>query len=200
MNHRAASRAVSKIATPKNGAASCGVFTSRESGIKIPLTIGRLTESQDNEMNDTSRIESVMQTFYEAISGYPGEDRDWDSLRSLFAPGASLVPSSVVCSNLPPSAIGIEAYVQRLAGFLSQHDFFETGFVHRIEMYGNMACIISTYEARHTPNDSEPFKRGVNFIQMLNDGKRWWLTSMIWRDEDKENSIPEKYRNPADVP
>ena len=34
MNHRAASRAVSKIATPNNGAASCGVFTSRESGIK----------------------------------------------------------------------------------------------------------------------------------------------------------------------
>jgi beta-ketoacyl-acyl-carrier-protein synthase II len=33
MNHRAASRAVSKIATPENDAASCGVFTSRESGI-----------------------------------------------------------------------------------------------------------------------------------------------------------------------
>jgi hypothetical protein len=33
MNYRAASRAISGIATPKNYAASCGVFTSRESGM-----------------------------------------------------------------------------------------------------------------------------------------------------------------------
>jgi hypothetical protein len=150
-------------------------------------------------MNDTSSIESVIHTFYEVISGFVSEKRNWDRMRSLFAPGASLVPSSVVCGTSPPSAIDIEAYIQRLAGFLSQHDFFETSFTHHIEVYGNIASVISTYEARHTPNESEPFRRGVNFIQMLNDGNRWWLTSMIWRDENKDNSIPEKYRRPTDV-
>jgi hypothetical protein len=151
-------------------------------------------------MNDTSSIESVMHAFYEVISGFAGEKRNWDRVRSLFAPGASLVPSSVVCGTSPPSAFGIEAYVQRLAEFLSQHDFFETGFIHRIEVYGNIASVISTYEARRTPDESEPFRRGVNFILMLNDGNRWWLTSMIWRDENKDNEIPEKYLKPANVP
>jgi hypothetical protein len=151
-------------------------------------------------MNDTSSIKSVIHSFYEVISGFAGENRDWDGFRSLFAPGAGLIPSSVACSTTPPSAIDVEAYIQRLTGFLSQHDFFETGFVNRIEIYGNIACVINTYEARRAPNELEPYKRGVNFIQMLNDGNRWWFTSMIWRDEDKENLIPEKYRKPADVP
>ena len=150
-------------------------------------------------MNDTSSIESVIHAFYEVISGLAGENRDWDRFRSLFSPGASLVPSSVVCSASLPSATSIESYVQRLVDFLSQHDFYETGFIHRIEVYGNIASVISTYEARHTINESEPFKRGVNFIQMLNNGNRWWITSMVWRDEDRNNSIPEKYGEPADV-
>lgn len=150
-------------------------------------------------MNDTSSIESVIHTFYEVISGFANEKRNWDRMRSLLAPGASLIPSSVVCGTSSLSAIDIETYIQRLTGFLSQHDFFETGFTHRIEVYGNIASVISTYEARHTPNESEPFRRGVNYIQMLSHGNRWWITSMIWRDEDKDNLITERYRRPADV-
>jgi hypothetical protein len=151
-------------------------------------------------MNDTSSIESVIHAFYEVISGFASEKRNWEKMRSLFVPGASLVPSSVVCGTSLPSAIDIEAYIQRLAGFLSQYDFFETGLIHHIEVYGNIASVISTYEARHTPNEPEPFRRGVNFILLLSDGNRWWLTSMIWKDETKDNSIPEKYRGSADVP
>jgi hypothetical protein len=41
MNHRAASRAVSKIATPKNNTASSGAFTSRESGINSGITVNQ---------------------------------------------------------------------------------------------------------------------------------------------------------------
>jgi hypothetical protein len=150
-------------------------------------------------MNDTSSIESVIHVFYEVISGLASEQRNWDRMRSLFAPGACLLPSSVACGTSPPSAIDIETYVQRLSGFLSQHDFFEIGFINHIEVYGNIASVISTYEARHSPTESKPFRQGVNFIQMLSDGNRWWLTSMMWRDESKDNSIPEKYRRPADV-
>jgi hypothetical protein len=39
MNDRAASHAVSKIATPKNGAASCGVFTIPRKRDKPPRTL-----------------------------------------------------------------------------------------------------------------------------------------------------------------
>jgi hypothetical protein len=148
-------------------------------------------------MNDVSSIESVVNAFYEVISGLSNENRNWDRLRLLFFSGAALIPSSVVCGTTPPLAISVDTYIQRLTKVLSQQDFFETSFIHRIDRYANIASVISVYEARHSPNDPEFLKRGVNYIQMLNDGNRWWITSMMWRDESKENPIPEKYLKPA---
>jgi hypothetical protein len=136
-------------------------------------------------MDDTSRIESVIQTFYEVISGPAGHERDWDKMRALFVPGASLVSSSVALGASPPEAIDVGAYVRRLAAWANQQGFFETGHIHRIEMFGNIATVVSMYEARHHPDESEPFRRGVCFMQMLGDGEQWRLTSMIWRDDGK---------------
>jgi len=35
--------------------------------------------------------------------------------------------------------------------------------------------------------------RGINSIQLWNDGKRWWIITILWQSENKENPIPEKY-------
>jgi hypothetical protein len=28
---------------------------------------------------------------------------------------------------------------------------------------------------------SEPFMRGINSIQLFNDGKRWWIVNIYWQ-------------------
>ncbi len=140
----------------------------------------------------TSGIEQPIQAFYEVISGYAGQPRDLARLRSLFISGAKIIPSSVVNGAAPQSAVEIDAYIERLAGFLGQHDFFETGIIQHVEVYDHIASVISTYEARHTPEDPLPFKRGVNYIHLLNDGTRWRLAGMIWCDEKKGIPIPEQ--------
>jgi hypothetical protein len=38
-----------------------------------------------------------------------------------------------------------------------------------------------------------PFARGINSIQLMNDGKRWWIINIYWMQESEENPIPEKY-------
>lgn len=93
--------------------------------------------------DDLSNIEHLIHAFYKVISGFASELRDWDRMRSLFIPGARLFPNSAVGNNSQPSAIDIDSYSQRLAAFLSQHDFFETGFIHQIEVFGNIASVIS---------------------------------------------------------
>jgi hypothetical protein len=35
--------------------------------------------------------------------------------------------------------------------------------------------------------------RGINSIQLFNDGKRWWIVNIYWQQESAENRIPEKY-------
>ena len=42
-------------------------------------------------------------------------------------------------------------------------------------------------------NDEKPFARGINSIQLLNDGNRWWIMNIYWSSETEANPIPDKY-------
>jgi len=35
--------------------------------------------------------------------------------------------------------------------------------------------------------------RGINSIQLLNDGERWWIINIYWAQESQEHLIPKKY-------
>jgi hypothetical protein len=35
--------------------------------------------------------------------------------------------------------------------------------------------------------------RGINSIQLFNDGKRWWIVNVYWSQETKRNLIPQEY-------
>src|SRR2546423_153887 len=63
----------------------------------------------------------------------------------------------------------------------------------RAEQFGNIAHIFSTYESRHAKDDAQPFQRGINSIQLMNDGKRWWIVTIFWQGEDEKNPLPSKY-------
>jgi hypothetical protein len=34
---------------------------------------------------------------------------------------------------------------------------------------------------------------GINSIQLIFDGNRWWIVNIYWTGETKENPIPKKY-------
>jgi hypothetical protein len=62
-----------------------------------------------------------------------------------------------------------------------------------VEQFGQIAHVWSTYESRRDPSDPEPFMRGINSIQLFDDGKRWWILSIYWQHESSKHSIPAKY-------
>jgi hypothetical protein len=35
--------------------------------------------------------------------------------------------------------------------------------------------------------------RGINSIQLLNDGKRWWIMTIYWQGETPETPLPKEY-------
>jgi hypothetical protein len=35
--------------------------------------------------------------------------------------------------------------------------------------------------------------RGINSIQLFNDGSRWWILSIYWQHETPQHAIPQKY-------
>jgi len=54
------------------------------------------------------------------------------------------------------------------------------------------AHAFSTYESR-TEADGEPFARGINSFQLLNDGQRWWVVNIFWQAETGAERIPGEY-------
>ncbi|HYY97557.1 MAG TPA: hypothetical protein VE642_03150, partial [Pyrinomonadaceae bacterium] len=46
--------------------------------------------------SDVASIDSIIAAVYDVISGPAGQKRDWDRMRSLFVPGARLIPTSPV--------------------------------------------------------------------------------------------------------
>jgi len=144
-------------------------------------------------MSDTSNLGDIVRALYETISGPAGQERDWDRMRSLYFPGARLIRTSMSLDGKPRAHVmDVEQYIQDTSDYFRQNSFYEAEVARRVESFGNIAHVFSAYEARHKPDDAEPFKRGINSIQLFNDGSRWWLLNVLWDNEREDNPMPEQ--------
>jgi len=142
--------------------------------------------------DDVKSINSILTALYGVISGPAGE-RDWDRFRSLFLPQARLTSATKNAdgsSRIRP--MGVEDYAKAASNYFLQHAFYESPVVNRIETFGNITQIFSSYESRHAPGEA-PFARGINSIQMLNDSSRWWIVSILWDEERADNPLPKEF-------
>ncbi|UCF21606.1 MAG: hypothetical protein JSU87_05065 [Gemmatimonadota bacterium] len=134
-----------------------------------------------------------MAAVYDAISG-PAGPRDWDRFRSLFVPEGRLI---AVGRNregqVGKQVMEVEDYITRADPYFSENGFFEREIARTTEHFGHIAHAFSTYESRGSADDPEPFARGINSFQLLNDGERWWVVTIYWEAEAPDLLIPDKY-------
>jgi len=146
---------------------------------------------------DVESIEAIIAAAYDVISGPAGKKRDWKRERSLFISGARLIPTAVDAGrndvDLAPQVLDLDAYIARVEPYFVTTGFYEKEVARRVERFGQIAHVWSTYESRHDPNDAEPFMRGINSIQLFNDESRWWILSIYWQHESRQHAIPEEY-------
>lgn len=143
---------------------------------------------------DVASMSAIIEAVYDVISGPQGQERDWDRMRSLFAPGARLISAHTGKDGLTTARVmSLEDYIRVAGPLLKKNGFFERE-AHRTEdLYGNIAQVFSTYESRHATAEAKPFQRGINSFQLLNDGHRWWVVTIYWQGETPELPIPKQY-------
>ena len=148
---------------------------------------------------DVESIDTIITAAYDVISGPAGQKRDWDRERSLFIPGARLIPTTKTAGEMnqdgmiTPQVLDVDGDIERSRDYLEKNGFFEKEIARRTEQFGHIAHVWSTYESRHREDDLKPFMRGINSIQLLYDDSRWWIVTVYWQHEGPGNSIPEKY-------
>ncbi len=143
---------------------------------------------------DVKSLDAIIHAVYDVISGPVGQKRDWNRFRSLFIPGARLIPAGPKREGAGYAArvLSAEDYVARVQNPFNQQGFYETEAARTVEQWGNIAQVFSTYESRHAPGD-QPFQRGINSFQLLNDGQRWWVVTIYWQGETKDVPIPPEF-------
>lgn len=148
----------------------------------------------DKYLEKVKTIDSTIETLYSVISGEKGEARNWELFKYLFHDDAKLIPSGTNRQGV----VGVrymtkDQYIQTSGKWLLENGFFEKEIGRKTDQFGNMAQVFSTYESFKTKADTKPFMRGINSIQLLNDGKRWWIINIFWQGENPKQPIPEKY-------
>lgn len=143
---------------------------------------------------DVASIDAIIAATYDVISGPAGEKRNWDRFRSLFVPGARLIPTGKRPAErgggFGHRVMTPEEYITTSGAVLEERGFFERELGRRVERYGNIAHVFSAYDSKARQEDEKPFARGINSFQLHWDGSRWWVVSIFWAGETPENPIP----------
>jgi hypothetical protein len=139
-----------------------------------------------------------MAAIYDVISG-PAGPRNWDRFRSLFVPEARLTSTVKNPNRSNVRLLSVEDFVKGGGDYFSTHGFFESAIVNKVQRFGNIAQVFSSYESRHAASD-KPFTRGINSMQLLFDGKRWWVLSILWDEESASNPLPKEMAQRSSAP
>jgi hypothetical protein len=170
--------------------------------VSAPVSAQQSTAKTENQVNvpqiapraeDVASIDGIMKAFYEVISGPAGQPRQWSRDRTLYIPDIRFVAMSEDKAGKPVAhVVTHQEFVDASDEEAVKSGFFESE-IHRVtQNFGNIAHVFSTYESRQKAGG--PVNgRGINSVELFNDGKRWWIASVVWDDERPANPLPPQY-------
>lgn len=148
----------------------------------------------ETNLKKVQTLKSTISTLYAVISGEKGQQRDWELFRFLFHPDAKLIPSGKNNDGVYKARyLSPDDYINSSGKWLVENGFFEKEIHQVVHTFGSITQVFSTYESFKSETDQVPFMRGINSIQLLHDGERWWVINIYWTSETKENPIPAAY-------
>jgi hypothetical protein len=140
--------------------------------------------------------EAIITAMYESVQRAPGAQYDWGLLRGLCLPGALLVPSTEQTGGTLRT-MTVEDFIAWIdqgtaVGGPNDQGFAEEEIAHRIERYGDIAQVFTTYQ-KHVHGSTEILGRGINSVNLVHNGGRWWIASIVWDEEVGAGPIPGRY-------
>ena len=140
---------------------------------------------------DTDSVDTAIRAVYDVISG-PAGARDWARFKTLFADGARLIPVRSTQQGGAPMVMTPDDYATRAGASFEKTAFYESEISRKVETFGNIAHVFSTYESRRAPGE-KPFARGINSFQLVKAAGAWKVMTIFWDSERADNPIPAKY-------
>lgn len=152
-------------------------------------------------LNGKSQITSVVppetpdaavKMLYHSIT-YDGETMpDWTLFRQLFIEEAILIHATDTTYYKLDVDTFIDNFKQQIKSG-NMLTFRERELHRRSESFGSIYHAFSTYTATlETPDVTDTF-RGINSIQLLQKDGSWYISSILWFDENSNQPLPDEY-------
>ena len=151
----------------------------------IALMLAAAVAAPQVPASDLAGIDAAIRGVYDVISCPVGQKRDFDRMRSLFAPGATLKATG------PKGVRGgsLEDYISRNKDVLEQKGFTERELGRRLEVWGGLATAWSAYDGRTA--DGSFHERGINSFQLVKIDGKWLVGSILWQEETPDKPLPQ---------
>lgn len=146
-----------------------------------------------DSLRDTASIEALLKALYESITFAEGAEPDLSRFRNLFTAAA---PCIRVNQNQSVDRMMVDTFIlsfrKRIESRALQ-SFHESEIARQTRLWGQMAQVFSTYRKGANVTDPKKMSRGINNLQLVYDGGRWWIASLLWMDERPGLVIPMEY-------
>jgi hypothetical protein len=142
---------------------------------------------------DVGSLDGIIKAYYEVVSGPAGQPRQWARDRSLYIPQLHFVEvdRDRKSGAMRLSAMNHQEYVDKVdPGAL--RGFFEREIHRTTQSFGAVTHVWSTYESR-AEADGPVIARGINSIEVIFDGKRYWITFAQWDEETPDQPLPQAF-------
>ncbi len=153
-----------------------------------------ITEKSANKprAEDVASPDAIIKAVYQALSG-PAGKRNWQRLRSLYLPGARLVPiGNRVHAEGRTDVMSVSEWIEDISSYFEEHPFYIEEIQRHADRFGDMIQVFSTYEASTEPDGGQK-TRGIRAMQLLHRDGRWWIVNVMWDNETRQNPIPGEY-------
>lgn len=142
---------------------------------------------------DVESVDAIIDAYYASLSAAPGEKRNWDRFLSLFASDSRLLVTRPTALRVELGFMDPEVFAKAQDRYLTVQGLYEKSLYRKVERFGPMAHVWSTFASRRTEQDDEPYARGMYSFQLFNDGKRWYIIGVMWTFENPANPLPPEY-------
>ncbi len=165
----------------------------------LALTLGVRAATQEEAapvLEEARTVDGLIDALYGAVSFGPGGEPDWDLLRDLMLEEAILVQP--VRGKEGMHALSVEGFLDVFRKDLAETPVARMGFhetpAHRqTATFGDLGHAFVVFEMRWKPEDEKMLGRGLDSIELVRRGGRWWVASITTEHERPNRPMPERF-------
>ena len=167
------------------------VFTI--SGILLLMQVFAFAQVKTSFGDEVGTLDGIIKAYYDVVTVKKGEKVSYQRDSCLHVPNASVgMARKDKDGKATVRLITLRQFHEASDAYLEKDGFTEKEISRKVENFGAVYHVWSTYETRNTV-DGPIIDRGINSIELYFDGTRFWILSWVFDAESKENPIPKKY-------